>query len=108
MRVRCGKSISRHFRVHDSLKQGGALSPRLFHVYINDLFVELYDSKIGVSIGNTLINHYADDICVRSWCIVTCQNYIYVKKMVGYIILLSMLPKQCVFLENNQSNLVIA
>ena len=28
--------------------------------------------------------------------------------MVGYIILLSMWPKQCVLIENNQSNLVIA
>ena len=57
MCIRCGKSTSRCFYVHDSLKQGGALSPRLFHVYINDLFVKLFDSKIGVSIGNTLINH---------------------------------------------------
>ena len=45
---------------------------------------------------------------LKAGVLLVCRNYIYVMKMVGYIILLSMLPKQCVFIENNQSNLVIA
>ena len=62
------------------MKQGGILSPRLFNVYINDLRVKLYDSKIGGSVGDTLINHLcsADELCVISLCTAGMQELLYI------------------------------
>ena len=51
------------------LKQGDCLSPTLFAIFINDLALEIKESKIGLNIdGNQLVNIllYADDIVLLS------------------------------------------
>ena len=51
------------------VKQGDCLSPTLFAIFINDLALEIKDSKIGLNIdGNLLVNIllYADDIVLLS------------------------------------------
>ena len=44
--------------------QVGIISSRLFDVYINNLYFKIYNSNIGGSVGNTVINHLCcgDDV----------------------------------------------
>ena len=63
MHIRWGNTISTSFRVSNSVKQGGIMSPVLFNVYMNDLSCALNRSNIGGRIGGEIVNHlsYADD-----------------------------------------------
>ena len=40
--------------------------PHLFNVYMDDLSVNLNKLQIGCRYAGTLINHYADDLCIFS------------------------------------------
>ena len=48
--------------------QGGALSPILFSVYLDDLFSKLQESGIGCKMGNSYAGclAYADDLSLLS------------------------------------------
>jgi len=48
------------------VRQGGIMSPVLFHSYIDDLNVCLNNSKIGCIMNVVISNHimYADDTCI--------------------------------------------
>ena len=53
-----------YFTISNDVRQGGILSPRLFAVYVGDLFMQLIDARSGSLIEHQCINHvmYADDI----------------------------------------------
>jgi hypothetical protein len=46
------------------VRQGGLTSPKLYHLYINDLIVELSSMPVGCSIDGLAVNNisYADDM----------------------------------------------
>ena len=48
---------SREFAIHKSVRQGGVLSPYLFNLYMNDLGVKLFASRIGCHIGHVATNN---------------------------------------------------
>ena len=58
--------MSEYFTISNGVGQGGILSPRLFAVYVDDLFKQLFDARSGCFIEHQCINHqmYADDICL--------------------------------------------
>ena len=62
--VRWGHVVSETFTVMNGVRQGGILSPRLFNVYIDNLSINLRNTKIGCTVASTMINHliYADDL----------------------------------------------
>ena len=49
----------------NGVKQGGAISPLLFSIYIDNLFLELRTSGLGCHVGLTYIGAfgYADSSC---------------------------------------------
>jgi len=57
--------LSEPFHVTIEVRQGGASSPYLFAVYLDDLSLELNNIKAGCFIVEVLLNHmmFANDIC---------------------------------------------
>jgi len=64
LRVKWNGVFSETFGVLNGVKQGGVLSPILFCIYIDELFVRLKCSQIGCYIGNMYAGAigYADDV----------------------------------------------
>ena len=57
MTVRWGVCNSDSFKVTNSVRQGGILSPQLFNIYIDGLSDILNKSSVSGSIGGKRINH---------------------------------------------------
>jgi len=59
-------NLSERLHVANQVRKGGVLSPYLFAVYLDDLFLELNDIKAGCYMVEILLNGlmFADDICV--------------------------------------------
>jgi len=61
--VQINRSFSKVFKTKYGVKQGGPMSPRLFAIYVEPLTEKLREAKIGVKLGELIVNHvlYADD-----------------------------------------------
>ena len=68
IRLIIGHCISSYFNASNGIRQGSILSPRLFSVYVDDLYNALYHAKVGCFIDNVCMNHliYVDDICLSA------------------------------------------
>ena len=82
--VRWNGNLSKTFPITNGVKQGAVLSPRLYCIYIDELFSELRRNKTGCWIGNTFcgIAGYADDLLLMAPSIdglqdmiKTCERY---------------------------------
>ena len=67
-RVFGGNHLSQYYELSNGIKQGGVLSPVLFNIYIDKLFLELKGSGYGCHINNTFVGAlcYADVITLLS------------------------------------------
>ena len=63
-KVRIGNYESEYFSINSGVMQGSKLGPILFNIFINDLLVELHNSKAGAKIGRCCISAlgFADDV----------------------------------------------
>ena len=68
LRVKWNSNFSDNFDVINGVKQGGVLSPLLFCIYIDELFIRLRKSRIGCHIGNIYAGAvgYADDVSLMA------------------------------------------
>ena len=82
--VRWNNKTSRSFPISNGVKQGAVLSPRLYCIYMDDLFSELRRRKTGCWVGDTFggIVGYADDLLLMAptvdglqEMITTCERY---------------------------------
>ena len=64
--VQNGNEKSEPFSTTFGLKQGGALSPRLFSIYVEEIIEEIGKLNEGIKIGDITIDIilYADDILI--------------------------------------------
>ena len=62
--IRLNNVHSEWFNVNSGLRQGCAMSPLLFNLYIKDLCDDINSTELGVSIGEEKVNMrmYADDL----------------------------------------------
>ena len=76
--IKWGTQTSSFFTILNGVCQGGILSPVLFSIYVDDLFVLLSHSGIGCHIEGKCINHvfYADDLCLMAHCDIVLQELI--------------------------------
>ena len=63
MAIKWGSSVSRNFKVSNGVKQGGILSPIIFTIYMDELFVKLKKCGVGCYIGSYFMGGfgYGDD-----------------------------------------------
>ena len=82
--VKWSSTYSDPFTVSNGVKQGGVISPLLFSIYIDNLFMELKQLGLGCHVGLTYAGAfgYADDIALISpslyglkKMISVCENY---------------------------------
>ena len=66
--VHWNNEVSKLFPISNGVKQGAVLSPRLFCVYIDEIFAKLRRRKTGCWVGDTYcgIFGYADDLLLLS------------------------------------------
>ena len=64
--VRWAKKLSESFTVANGVKQGAVISPLLFIIYIDNLFIELKQLGLGCHVGPTFASAfgYADDVAL--------------------------------------------
>ena len=82
--VKWGGEKSASFPISNGVKQGGVISPLLFSLYVDELFLLLKKSGLGCPVGSTYAGAfgYADDIALIFWsvvleCVTTKSNYFY-------------------------------
>ena len=66
MRVKWKDSLSDHFSIGNGVRQGAVLSPLLFTLYIDMLFIRLQDLGLGCHVGPIFAGSfgYADDVAL--------------------------------------------
>jgi hypothetical protein len=84
LRVKWNSIFTNKFVICNGVKQGGVLSPLLFCIYIDELFVRLKKSRVGCYIGNIYAGAvgYADDVsliapsyCAAKHMLRICEEY---------------------------------
>ena len=107
--IKWGNAISESFKVTNGIRQGGLLSPFLFNLYMDQLSVNLNNSKVGCTIYNLLICHlcYADDMVLIAPSLFALKSLIAICEL--YAILFDVIyntdktkcmicwPKKCIF-----------
>ena len=65
-RVKWANELSESFTVANGVKQGAIISPLLFSIYIDNLFIELKQLGLGCHVGPTFAGAfgYADDVAL--------------------------------------------
>ena len=68
LRVKYGNNVSNNFNVTNGVKQGGVLSPILFVLYMDELFLKLKNAQLGCYIGTLFVGAigYADDATIMA------------------------------------------
>ena len=66
--VKWNGAYSQSFSITRGTRQGSVISPFLFNIFLNDLLIQLDESKSGLGIGNNKFNSfaYADDVTLFS------------------------------------------
>ena len=66
MRAKWKDSLSDHFSIGNGVRQGAVLSPLLFTLYVNMLFIRLQDLGLGCHVGPIFAGSfgYADDVAL--------------------------------------------
>ena len=74
--IKYGSSISEPFITYKGVKQGDALSPSLFNIYVNDVSTMFQNICEPVKLGKRYINHllYADDMIILLTSLSGLQN----------------------------------
>ena len=60
--VRWNNITSKTFSISNGVKQGAVLSPRLYCIYIDDLFTEMRTRKTGCWVGDTFGTSVGQDL----------------------------------------------
>ena len=78
--VRWGSNSSQFYKPTAGVRQGGALSPCLFALYVNDVMIKVTSCEIGCHLGFACVNIilYADNILVRAPIILPLQSLLYI------------------------------
>ena len=63
-----GKTLSSCFSVHSGVRQGSAISPALFNLFVNEFIVNLKNCSAGCAINGHFVGAimYADDLIILS------------------------------------------
>jgi hypothetical protein len=56
MHVRWQNTISDSFRIYNSVRQGGILSPFLFRLYVYDLIKSISCIRVDCNVGGLIVN----------------------------------------------------
>ena len=66
MRVKWKDSLSDHFSIGNGVRQGPVLSPLLFTLYIDMLFIRLQDLSLGCHVGQIFAGSfgYAEEVAL--------------------------------------------
>ena len=64
IQIKWNDLLSDKCKISNGVKQGGCLSPSLFSIYLNNLIINLRNSKIGCKCGSEYMGvfWYADDL----------------------------------------------
>ena len=78
--VRWGSNSSEFYRLTAGVRQGGALSPCLFALYVNDVIIKVTSCGIGCHLGFACVNIilYTDDILLLVPSISSLQALLYI------------------------------
>ena len=70
--------LSSSFQVNLGVRQGGAMSPVLFAIYVDDVLVKLNSSRLGCTVKGLTVNAfmYADDLIILSASVTDLQRLI--------------------------------
>ena len=78
--VRRGSNSSQFYKLTAGVRQGGALSPCLFALYVNDVIIKVISCEIGCHLGFACVNIilYVDDILLLAPSISSLQSLLYI------------------------------
>jgi exonuclease III len=70
--------LSSSFQVNLGIRQGGAMSPVLFAIYVDDVLVKLNSSRLGCTVKGLTVNAfmYADDLILLAASVTDLQRLI--------------------------------